>query len=176
MPKSRLLSYLPSPSDLRGNPALQPLAHLLHRGEIWHLNRRSVAGAVFIGMFCAFIPVPMQMLVAAAMAIVSRCNLPISVVLVWITNPVTIAPIFYFTYRLGAWLLDMQITTENLEYSFGWVWDNLGTIGYPLIFGSLVCGWVAGVTGFVMTRLLWRLHVVTRWRARRTRRRERKAL
>ena len=173
MPKPRLLRYLPTPSELRENPALQPLAHLLQRGEIWHLNRRSAAGGVFIGLFCAFIPVPMQMVVAAALAIVSRCNLPISVALVWITNPVTIAPIFYFTYRLGAWLLDMRITVDNIEYSFGWLWDNLGTIGYPLIFGSLVCGWVAGVTGFVLTRVVWRLQVVSRWRARRARRRAR---
>jgi len=175
MPKSRLKGYLPSPAQLRENPALQPVAHLLQGNEIWHLNRRSAAGAVFIGLFCAFIPVPMQMVVAAVLAILSRCNLPISVALVWITNPLTIAPIFYFTYRLGSWLLDMQLTVNTIEYSFDWVWANLGTIGYPLIVGSLVCGWVAGVSGFVLTRVLWRFHVIARWRERRLRRRAAKS-
>jgi uncharacterized protein (DUF2062 family) len=173
MPKNRLLRYLPSPSQLRENPALRPVAHLLDRAEIWHLNRRSASGAVFIGLFCAFLPVPMQMVIAAALAIAARCNLPLAVVLVWISNPVTIPPLFYFTYRLGAWLLDMQLATDNIEVNFTWLRNNLGSIGYPLLFGSLVCGWVAGVSGFFLTRVLWRIHIVTRWRARRKRRKER---
>ena len=169
MPRRRLQRYLPSRAQIRRNPALKPVAHLLSRSEIWHLNRRSAAGAVFIGLFCAFLPIPMQMVVAAILAIVTRCNLPISVVLVWISNPITIPPIFYFTYQLGAWLLDKQITVESSDFSLIWIWENLGTIGYPLIFGSILCGWIAGVTGFVLTRIAWRAHVIRRWRGRRER-------
>jgi uncharacterized protein len=176
MLKKRLKDYLPSPLEVRRNPALKPVAHLLTRSEIWHLNRRSAAGAVFIGLFCAFLPIPLQMVVAAALAIATRCNLPISIALVWITNPITIPPMFYFTYRLGAWLLDMQITDTDIQLSFGWIWDNLGTIGYPLLVGSIVCGWVAGVTGFVMTRVLWRVHAIRRWQARREKIKARRAL
>ena len=46
-------------------------------------------------------------------------------------------------------------------------------IGYPLLFGSLVCGWVSGLTAMVVVRLLWRLHVVRRWKERRKHRQER---
>jgi uncharacterized protein (DUF2062 family) len=169
MPRKRLQRYLPSPKQIRENPALKPVAHLLSRSEIWHLNRRTAAGAVFIGLFCAFLPIPMQMVVAAAMAIFMRCNLPISVVLVWISNPITIPPIFYFTYRLGAWLLNMELTAESIDFNLTWIWANLASIGYPLLIGSLVCGWVTGVTGFVLTRILWRFHVMRRWRERRER-------
>ncbi len=175
MPRKRLKQYLPSPHEIRENPTLKPVAHLLARSEIWHLNRRSAAGAVFIGLFCAFLPIPLQMVVAAILAIATRCNLPISIVLVWITNPLTIPPMFYFSYRLGAWLLDMQITQTDIELSFTWIWENLGSIGYPLLFGSLVCGWVAGVTGFVLTRVLWRFHAIRRWQNRRARFKERRA-
>lgn len=167
MRKRSLQRYLPTPAQIRANRALKPVAHLLARSEIWHLNRRSVAGGVFIGLFCAFLPVPMQMIIAAILAVASRCNLPISVALVWITNPLTIPPMFYFTYRLGAWLLNMKITADSIELNMTWLWDNLGSIGYPLLFGSLVCGWVAGVTGFVVTRVVWRFHVIRRWQTRR---------
>ena len=174
MDRRRLSRYLPSPAQVRENPALRPVAHLLSNPEIWHFNRRSVAGAVFIGLFCAFVPIPAQMVLAAFMAVVGRCNLPISVALVWITNPITIAPMFYFAYRLGGWLLNMQISMEAFEPSPSWLWENLGTIGYPLLFGSFVCGWVSGVTGFVLTRIVWRWHVIARWRERRARLRARK--
>lgn len=169
MPRKRLAHYLPNPEKIRANPALKPVAHMLGRSEIWHLNRRSVSGAAFVGFFCAFLPVPMQMVIAAAFAIIGRCNLPISVALVWISNPLTMPPMFYFSYRLGAWLLNMRLEVQSIELSAGWLWGNLGTIGYPLIFGSLVCGWVCGVTAFVITRVVWRWRVIAQWRERRAR-------
>ena len=135
------------------------------------MHRRSVAGAAFIGFFCAFLPIPMQMLVAAVLAIVARANLPISVALVWITNPITMGPMFYFAYRLGAWLLDRQIETQTIELTWSWLTTNLQAIGYPLLFGSLVCGWVTGVTAFVLVRVVWRVRVISRWRIRRAKRR-----
>ncbi len=160
---------------MRTHRALRPVSRWLHEPELWHLHRRSVAGATFIGLFCAFLPVPFQMLIAALLAVASRCNLPISVVLVWITNPITIPPMFYFAYRLGAWLLDRRIEVSTIELSWSWLSANLHAIGLPLVFGSLVCGWVAGVTGMVLVRVAWRFHVIRRWRMRRERRRAREA-
>ncbi len=170
MPKNLLRRYLPNPSEVRRHPALKPVSKWLQDPEIWHLHKRSVAGAAFIGLFCAFLPIPFQMLVAAGLAIFSHCNLPLSMALVWITNPLTIPPIFYFTYRLGAWLLDVDVQVQAIELTWDWWRENLGRIGYPLIFGSLVCGWVSGVTGFVLVRVAWRFHVVRRWRERQAKR------
>ncbi len=174
MAKKWISKYLPERAALREHRVLKPVAHLLHQDEIFHMNRRSVAGAVFIGLFTAFLPIPSQMIVAALLAIFSRCNLPIAVGLVWISNPLTMPPMFYFAYRLGAWLLNMELETDAIEFSFSWLWANFGAIGYPLLFGSLVCGWVCATTGFVLTRVLWRFHVISRWRDRRAARRQRK--
>ena len=44
-----------------------------------------------------------------------------------------------------------------------------------MLIGSLVCGWVAGLTGMVVVRILWRFHVIRRWRARREARARRRA-
>ncbi len=173
MPKSPLLKYLPTRPKLLQNRLLKPIAHLLHIEEIWHMNRRSVSCAFFIGLFTAFLPLPGQMIIAAVLAIATRCNLPISVALVWISNPLTIAPMFYFTYRLGAWLLHMELETEGIHLSFPWIWNNFGLIGWPLLFGSVVCGSVAGVTAFMTTRILWRFQIISKWRKRRERKRQR---
>lgn len=170
MPRKFLRKHLPTPTTMSTHRALRPVSRWLHEPELWHLHRRSVAGAVFIGLFTAFLPVPFQMLIAATLAIVSRCNLPLSVALVWVTNPITMPPIFYFTYQLGAWLLGRRVEVGAIELNWEWLSTHLADIGWPLLFGSLVCGWVSGVTGMVLMRVLWRLHVIRRWRARRARR------
>ncbi len=170
MPKKFLRRHLPDAKTIRAKPALRPLGVLLDRTDIWHLHRRSVAGATFIGLFCAFLPVPIQMLIAAALAVLFRCNLPIAVVLVWVSNPLTYPPMFYFAYRLGAWLLDMRLETDQVHMNLDWWIGNLDNIGYPMLLGALLCGWVAGVTGFVVVRILWRYHVIRRWQERRARR------
>lgn len=175
MPENPLLRYLPTRTELRKNRALKPIAHLLHEENLWHMNRRSVSGAVFIGLFTAFLPLPGQMIIAALLAVTTGCNLPLAVGLVWISNPLTMPPMFYFAYRLGAWLLGWELETDAVELSFDWLWQNFAGIGYPLLIGSLVCGWVGGATGFVITRLVWRLKVLRRWRERRELRRRLRA-
>ena len=85
-----IAKYLPTRQSIRAQKALWPVRHLLLEPELWHLHRRSVGGAFFIGLFCAFMPVPSQMVLAALLALVARCNLPIAVGLVWVTNPLTI--------------------------------------------------------------------------------------
>ena len=43
-----------------------------------------------------------QQIIAAVLAIYFNANLPIAVTLVWITNPLTWAPMYYFAYKIGA--------------------------------------------------------------------------
>lgn len=177
MLRDRIRKYLPSPEAIRRQKALNVVRHLLLEPELWHLHRRSVGGAVFIGLFCAFLPLPIgQMVVAALLAVLGRCNLPIAVALVWVTNPLTFGPIFYFAYKLGAWLLGIDAAGAGWELSWEWLWQRMREIWWPLLLGSLVCGWVAGLTGSVLARLLWRLHVIRRWRERRATRRARRAV
>ena len=132
-----------------------------------------MSGAAFIGLFCAFLPIPFQSLVAALLAIATRCNLPLSAALVWVTNPVTIPPMFYFAYRLGAWLLGIDVEVTSINMSWEWLSGQFAVIAVPLLVGSLVCGWVVGVTAYVAVRVLWRLHVIQRWRDRREERKNR---
>lgn len=171
MARDLIRKYLPSQEWLRRQSSLGPVRHRLLEPELWHLHRRSVGGACFIGLFCAFMPIPGQMLLAASLAIAARVNLPLSVTLVWVSNPLTFAPMYFFAYKLGAWLLDVQVQQVPWEFSWHWVSETLSAIWLPLLVGCVTCGWVAGLTGTVVSRTLWRLHVIRRWRARRDRRR-----
>ena len=82
---------------------------------MWHINRRSVSTAIFIGLFCAFIPLPSQMLLAALIAIWLKVNLPLSVALVWVSTLITMGPMFYFAYKLGLYYWEKNSTVDDFN-------------------------------------------------------------
>ena len=147
------------------------LGRRLLEPELWHLNRQYVSTAFAVGLFVAWLPIPMQMLVAAAFAILIRCNLPISVALVWISNPVTLPALLLFAYQIGAWLLGERAEYEAFTLSWDWMQARMGQIWAPLLLGSLVCGVVSGFLGWAGMQIIWRWHVVQRWERRRNVRR-----
>ena len=165
--------YFPSLHRMRDHPRLRFLGSASRRENLWHLNRRSVARAFAIGLFCAFLPVPAQMALAGAAAVLCAANLPLAVVLVWISNPLTIPPLFLFCYLVGAWLLGRDAAPlEEFAWSWSWLADALPTIGLPLLAGSLLVGAVAGAAGYAAVLGYWRWYVVRVWRTRHRRRME----
>ena len=176
MPRKLIKKYLPDHRKVRTHKNLQCFGKLLHDPNIWHLNRRSVSGAFAVGLFVAFAPIPLQMILAAAIAIVMRVNLPISISLVWITNPFTIPPMFYFAYKTGAWLLDTPLHDIKFELSVDWLMAELGAIWEPFLFGCFILGLISGALGFMVSRLLWRIHIFQYVKKRRLRRKQKRAV
>lgn len=171
MPKRIIRRLMPDPHQIRNHKYLQFLGSHLHSPNLWHINRRSVGRAFAVGLFAAFVPVPMQMAIAGAIAIVVEAYLPVSIALVWITNPVTIPPVFYACYRLGAWLLGMEAVGGRTLFTSGKFFDALGQIWQPLILGSLVTGLTLAAAFYFGTRTAWRALVMHKWNRRRERRR-----
>ena len=46
--------YLPAHHKIKEHPHLRHFGDLLHDPDLWHLTRRSTAGGVAVGLFCAF--------------------------------------------------------------------------------------------------------------------------
>lgn len=166
MPKKLIKKYMPSPESIKKHKHLIFLGDKLHDPNLWHLNRRSVATAFAVGLMVAWIPVPGQMIIAAVFALYFRANLPISVALVWVTNPLTILPMFYFAYRLGLWMLNQPSPTADFEFSIGGVTAELSNISEPFLIGCLILGIASSLIGYFGMCLFWRWHVVKQWRAR----------
>jgi len=170
MPKHLLKRFTPNREALHRHRHLRIFGSLLHAPDLWHLNRRSAAGAFAVGLFVAFVPVPFQMLLAAGGAILFRVNLPLSVALVWLTNPITMPPIFYFCYRVGATLLGHPSQSFVFSLPGKELLASLNGILTPFLLGCLVCGSVAAALGYLGIRGLWRWRVVRQWQRRRARR------
>ncbi len=165
MPKKLIKRFMPDHDKIRQHKHLQIFGTLLHDPNLFHLNRRSVAGAFAVGLFNAFVPVPFQMVLAAAAAILCRVNLPIAVALVWLTNPFTMPPIFYFAYRVGLFTLGRHPSDDfHFELSWEWLTDGLGAIWEPFLLGCFICGAVSAAAGYGLIRLAWRYHIVQRIR------------
>lgn len=166
MPRKFIKRYTPDPQSLKEHKHLRFLGSWLHNPNLWHMHRRNVEKAFAVGIFCAFIPVPFQMVLAAIGAILFSANLPIAVALVWVTNPITMPPMFYGTYKLGAWILNSPETSFQFELSFEWLSKSLGEIWEPFLLGCLVSGVFFSFVSYFAIKLLWRISVSRSWKKR----------
>lgn len=169
MAKKFLKRYLPHPDKIRNNKYLKIFGKWLHDPNLWHLNRHSVATALSVGLFACYLPFPGHMLTAAALCILFRANLPIAVALVWVSNPFTIPPQFYFAYKLGSYVLGRKLGKFHFEPTVSWFLHEFNVIAAPLLVGSLICGLILALLGNIAVRLFWRYHVSQAWKARKNR-------
>lgn len=184
MPKNFIRRHIPKPEQIINLPGMHRLGDRITEPNLWHINRRSISGAVFWGIICAWIPFPSQMLIAAICAIAFRVNLPLSIALTWITNPFTMIPIFYSSYCLGSVifgipLLDISqikiIVVHMTTSLFSETARPLSSYGFVLDFRALFVGLiveaiiVATLAKFTV-QLLWRWHVIHDLRIRQEKR------
>lgn len=166
MPKKTIKKFLPDHQKIKQNKAINLFGTLLHDANLWHLNRKSARGAFAIGMFNAFIPVPFQMYLSAFAAIIFKVNLPLSVGLVWISNPITMPPLFYACYKLGELILGPTGHEFAFELSWDWLVHSISTIGPTFLFGCLVAGAFFSVVSYFAIDYLWRYSVAKAWKER----------
>ena len=166
MAKKFIRNFLPHPDVIMQNRWVKLLGPRLQDPSLWHINRRSCSSGVAVGIFCAFIPIPFQMLVAAAMAILFRVNVLVAVPSVWVSNPVTMVPMFYFCYLVGVDLLGIESGRFEFQLSFGWLLEELSAIWQPFLLGCGVVGLITALCSFVLVRVLWHLHFLSRIKER----------
>jgi len=158
--------FAPSQQQLRDMPGLHLLGNWIYEPNLWHINRSSTAMAFAIGLFCAMVPAPGQIFVAAYAAVRLKANLPLSVSLIFVTNPLTMPVIYYAAYELGAFLLDTPIKVIEFEISWSWLTQRLGGIWRPFLLGCLVIGLSAAIASYMTINVLWRWRVGVAWRRR----------
>lgn len=162
MPKKTLLRFMPHPEKIKGIKSLEFLGEKLHRPNLWHLNRRSVSMAFAIGLWAMYTPpLPWQMVIAGVLAVWFNANLPISVALVWLTNPVTWLPLYYAAYKVGSFVLG-QGSFQFDEFSQLFTIDKALELGAPLLLGCFILMNTGAVLGYSGIQYFWRRSVLHR--------------
>lgn len=121
-----------------------------------------------MGIFCALVPLPIQMLLSAGLSILFRVNLPLAVSLTWVTNPFTMAPIIYLSYKIGTFLLGMP--PVHIDFSSEGLTEIIKTSWQPFLVGTFVLAIILALLSYVTVHLIWRFHIGRLWQKRREKR------
>jgi uncharacterized protein (DUF2062 family) len=173
MPRKFFRKYLPDPDEVLARRWAAPFRPWLGHPNLWCLNRRSVSGAVAIGLFCGLIPGPFQMLGALLLAIPLRRNIPVALVVTFYTNPFTIVPLYLIAFAYGRAIMgggDAAAPMAPSGWDFTSLWQWMTGLGKPLGVGLVALAVTLAVLGYFAVELAWRAHVVAAWRRRAQRR------
>ena len=138
---------------------MTPFRHLLQDHSLWGIRRKTVVPAVAWGMFVALLPIPGHMLVAVLGCLVLRINIPVSALATFIVNPLTIGPIYYFAYLVGAKLLSIEPGPFEIELSIDWMTNTLVSIWQPMVLGCVLVGAIVALIGYIVLDVLWRFSI-----------------
>jgi len=185
MPRKFFRRFLPSHDSIKANRHVARLGPWIQHPNLWHLNRRSAAGGMAVGLFAGLIPGsnPVQFTASALLAIAGRVNLPIAVLVTLYSNPFTIVPLYYIAFKLGQLVLLQGEGTlppfafdlhdkgflEWIPAALHWI----ATVGKPLVVGLPLLALLLALIGYFAVDWSWRLYVRCTWAAR-ARRRETK--
>jgi uncharacterized protein len=157
-------------AEFRENKALapwylRPFQAVLRHPAYLAVNRRSIAAGMGIGLFIGMLPIPGHTPLAIFAALFARANLAVSVLAIWVANPLTWGPLYYGEYRLGSWLLQQPAhQLANLELRS--MMESLSGIWKPLFVGGVMLALVSGVLGWLLTHVVWQWSVALKYRRR----------
>lgn len=130
-------------------------------------HRIALGGA--IGMFIAMTPtVGIQMLIVLALALLTkrwfRFNKVAALLMVYVSNPLTVVPIYWFSYKVGTIYFPGSISRGEFEAIFQYEglsewWAALVRlfvdVGVPLVVGSLVVATCCGLATYpILLRII----------------------
>ncbi|MCP4786145.1 MAG: DUF2062 domain-containing protein [Fuerstiella sp.] len=130
----------------------------------------AIAMGVAIGIFVGLTPsVGIQTVLILALVILSRrffyFNVTAAMLSTYVSNPLTMVPLYYFWYRLGTWFVPGNATVDQFEAILnfdglaGW-WQATCSlavqVGTPMIIGSLLVAPIGALIAYPLTRFLVR--------------------
>tara|TARA_B110000495_G_C22869460_1_gene506987 strand:- start:107 stop:715 length:609 start_codon:yes stop_codon:yes gene_type:complete len=161
---------LPRRSNIHRYPVLKWFSKIAYdRSYLWSFKGNAIISALFWGIWIAFLPVVgIQMLTVFFVALGVRANLPLIIALQWISNPFTVAPIYFADYEIGLTLLGLFAIdyprNEILTVEYDWGEFDISRLGSlldtfpPMLLGGSVVGISLGVLSVFLYKGLAKLY------------------
>jgi len=156
MPRRFFRKFAFKRHDMAERWFMAPFRHLLHDHRLWGIRRKTVVPAFSLGLAIAFLPFPGHVFQAALLALALRVNIPVAAVATFACNPLTMGPMFFGAYELGAALLGLDPGPFSFEFSLAWVQTVFLQVWLPLMLGCALLGSVAAVVGYITLDAFWR--------------------
>lgn len=149
-----------------------PHRYIARRLKNWFIYRvlhvddtpHRIALGVAIGIFITWTPsIPFQMILVVALSTLFGANKFVGVPFVWISNPLTLVPVYGPNYLVGCWLLgskgegfsaliDATKLSGNIIEVTKAFWGAIWQIFWELWLGSLVVAAILGIVTYVVMR------------------------
>ena len=97
----------------------RPFAQWLGDARLWSLQRRGITLAFGAGLAICFVPLPVHVPAALAVAVLARVNVPVILSTVFLVNPLTVVPVYYLAYRVGCLALGAPQDAFSFSLSLG---------------------------------------------------------
>ena len=164
----------PAIDKVAEHPFIRRWLPALRDPDLWHINRRSAARAVAIGLFCGLIPGPFQVIGSIGLCLWVRANFPLAIITTFYTNPFTIVPLYVVAYEMGKIFFPESpamphVALPDVANWSAWLpalFDWMKQLGKPLAVGLPLLALTLSLLGWTIVRVGWRLHAVWAWRRR----------
>jgi len=122
--------------------------------EYLSINRKSISRGIGIGVFIAFIPMPFQMFAVLALTPFIKFNVPIAIAMVWLSNPITMPPMYFMEYQTGLYFLGQE-PLPDINLTLEWFENNIEDIVTPLYIGTLFYSTTISLLLYLLINILW---------------------
>jgi uncharacterized protein (DUF2062 family) len=128
-------------------------------------NPHYIALGMAVGIFISITPIiPLQTIVAIALAFLVRGSKSAAALGTWLSNPITIPVVYYANYKLGCLLLGYPKTLDSIAFdSFSQLMALGLEVTWAMIVGGVAIGAVLGAAAYFITL---RVFITIRGRAR----------
>ena len=156
----------------------------ISRGLVWLCRLDDapprIAFGLALGAFVAWTPtVGIQMILVVLLSLLIPFNRAAAILAVYLSNPVSMLPMYVLAYRVGNWFfpkpgLEQQLAEALHDNRLGWwqwlgrFWELMWEFAGPLWLGALMLG------ALTAALLYWPSLVLIEWLRSRSRRRRRR--
>lgn len=167
--RSWLRHLEPRVLDSLNNPWLRRMRPWLDKHDVFSFTREPLARGVAIGMLCGLIPGPLQILGSLALCAWLRGNAIAAALATVYTNPLTIVPLYWLAFQLGALFLPGPQVMPPFVIPQGdlmqWV-SGLGAwmtaLGWPLLLGLPLLGTLLAANAYALVQVFFLSPVIRR--------------